>query len=209
MRLAILAMGVSLVVLAGCGSSDKGLSSKAVSPSQAKGASRVDVKHATDPGAALIDQTPRAISLEDFVALKAGAAKGDLGTDFKDSRVDPIETSTYEVEATIKSVVQRKDGDYYMVVQGDHGADAIVEVPDPNLCKNSPLHDKIASTRKALEERYHPNSDVKEVNEKATIDGVGFLGWRGKPGSNKPRLMPGTGVHFKDEKKDEAPAKKS
>lgn len=158
------------------------------------------IKLATDPGASKIDRHAKKITIEELLAMKMpGDLKGDL-SDHPTDRVDDFENSTYSVDGTIKSIVHRKDGDYYLVVEGESGAQAVVEVPDPKLCKDSPLKDGIQDARSTLEERYHPTDTPKDVNEKATIEGVGFHGFKGKPGSggttNKPRLMPATNISF-------------
>ncbi len=162
---------------------------------------RVAVKHGTDKDSSKIDRKPKKISIEDLLAMRMPDGSGDLAS-YQDTRVAPFETSTYEIEGTIKSIVHRKDGDYYMVVQSDKGDQAVVEVPDPSQCKGSPLEGDISTARKELESRYHPTDDTKDVNDKVKIQGVGFMGWKGKPGSganaSKPRLMPGTSVSFGD-----------
>ncbi|MEZ0324849.1 MAG: hypothetical protein ACAH95_03015 [Fimbriimonas sp.] len=157
-------------------------------------AARLAVKTATDADAATIDLRPKTTTVEEIAATKGGETVA--------GRTGPFETSTWEVEATIRSVQLKKDGDYYMVVQGDKGGQAVVEVPDPAKCKGSPLEPQIAATRRELEQKYHPTSEVKNVNDRATIDGVGFLGWgknsKGAKGKSGARLMPGTGVKFRN-----------
>lgn len=170
--------------------------------SRAAKVSRIAVKHATDPGASRIDRHARHITVEELLAMNLPKDfVGDL-SDHPSDRIDDFENSTYSVDGKIKSIVQRKDGDYYLVIEGRTGAQAVVEVPDPKQCKGSPLESDIAATRKTLEDRYHPTDSPKEVNEQATVEGVGFHGFKGKPGSggsaSKPRLMPGTGVEFQD-----------
>ena len=168
---------------------------------QASKPTRVSVKHGLDKDAGKVARTPKKLSIAELLAMRAPSGVGDLSS-YPESRVAPFETSTYEIEGTIKSVVHRKDGDYYLVVENEKGDQAVVEVPDPKLCKGSPLEADIERTRKSLEDRYHPSDKPKEVNERASIRGVGFFGWKGKPGSgstsSKPRLMPGTGITFDD-----------
>lgn len=99
-----------------------------------------------------------------------------------------------------------KDGDYYLVMKGAKGGQTVVEVPDPALCKGSPLESQIAGARKQIEAKYHPTKDVQKLDQPATVTGVGFLGWgKSSNGSKKkkggesrsgPRLMPGTGFTF-------------
>lgn len=156
--------------------------------------SRLSVKHGLDPDAATIDMTPKAITVADLSSQKLpDSISGNL-EDFQNKRAGPFEKQVWTVDAHIKSVQLRKDGDYYMEIQDSDGNKSVVEVPDPKLCKGSPLEGKIASTRKELEEKYHPTSAKQEVDDAAKIDGVGFMGWHGRP--NGGRLMPGTGIDF-------------
>lgn len=178
-----------LLTLCGCGDNS------AVAKNAASGGSpaRRSVKTGTDPDAAKINMSPVATTVEEIAAQKS--------PDNLAGRQGPFETTTWKVSATIESVQLKKDGDYYLVVKGDKGGSTVVEVPDPKQCEGSPMHDQIAATRQALEDRYHPTDQPKEVNEKATITGVGFLGWgskgKGATGKSGARLMPGTGVEFK------------
>jgi hypothetical protein len=181
---ALLIVGLAIAVLAGC---SKGTDDAAM-------VARRQVKVGLDADASKIEATPRETTIEDLIANKApeGALAG---------RVGPFETTTWRVTATIKSVQVKKDGDYYMVLKGDKGGSTVVEVPDPKTCEGSPMHDQIAATRKQLDDKYHPTKDVKNVNDRATVDGVGFYGFgnNGKGASGKvgSRLMPGTNFQFK------------
>ena len=164
---------------------------KATSPAMA---ARRLVKTTTDPDASKIDKSIKDTTVEDLISHKAS---GTLA-----GREDPFEMTTWRIKATVESIEQKKDGDYYMVLRGEKGGQTVVEVPDPATCKGSPFESQIASTRKALEEKYHPTKDKKDVNEEATITGVGFLGFgtnptkKGSGGITGSRLMPGTDVKF-------------
>ncbi|HVT14264.1 MAG TPA: hypothetical protein VHE55_18520 [Fimbriimonadaceae bacterium] len=181
------------VLLAGCQSTPP----KSASGGKDGGASRIAIKHATDADAASIDTTPKDITVEDLIATKLpDDFKGGL-EDYGDRRVGPFEKSTFRISGTLKSVVHRKDGDYYLVMEGKTGATAVIEVPDPALAKGSPILPQIQAARNEIESKYHPTDTPKDINEPATIEGVGFYGWKGHPGSgghgSAPRLMPGTG----------------
>jgi hypothetical protein len=160
-------------------------------------ASRRNVKTAIDSDAAKIALEPKDTTIEEIVSQKP-PADGKLA-----GRVAPFETSTWRVKATLKSVKLMKDGDYYLVMKGEKGGETVVEVPGPKDCQGSPLQSKVAEARKALEDRYHPTKDLKEINDSATVTGVGFLGFgqsKDKPGKGHrgPRLMPGLGFQFGD-----------
>lgn len=191
---------VAVGSLLGCGSGSKDAATGPGGTPSAKTASRVDIKRAVDPDAARINRVAQEITVEDLVATRLpDSVKGGLET-YPEKRIGPFETSTYKMDATIKSVQHRKDGDFYLVVEGASGKQAVVEVPDPEQCKNSPMYSDIKAAREQLEKRYHPTDDIKNVDDKATIEGVGFYGFKGRPGSGtqgrSARLMPGTGVHF-------------
>ena len=171
---------------------------KASAPTDPAKAARRLVKTTADPEAGSIDKTPKDTTIEEIVAQKA--------PDQLAGRSGPFETSTWKVKATLSSVRLMKDGDYYLVMKGDKGGETVVEVPDPANCKGSPFEADITAARKVLEEKYHPTKDIQKINQKATITGVGFLGW-GKSSTPKkktaethsgPRLMPGTGFSFEN-----------
>ena len=120
--------------------------------------------------------------------------KGKL-EDSDKKRIGDFEKSTYRLNGTLTSVVQRKDGDYFLTVKGKSGASAVVEVPDPKLTKGSAVQSGIESARSEIEKKYHPTETKKEVNDPVTIEGVGFYGTKSKGANGKsssPRLMPGT-----------------
>ena len=151
------------------------------------------VKVAMDAGASKIVQTPKETTVEAITAQKLPS--GALG-----DRSAPFETTEWQVKASLKSIQLMKDGDYYLVLKGDKGGETVVEVPDPAQCKGSPLETQIATARKELENRYHPTTVVKNLNDVGTVTGVGFLIWgapkKGHTGHSGPRLMPGTGFSW-------------
>jgi hypothetical protein len=170
-----------------------GCSNKAAAPSDATVARRA-VKSTLDPSAKEIDKSIKDTTVEEIIANK--------GSGILASRVDPFEKSVWRVKAKVESIELKKDGDFYMVLRGEKGGQTVVEVPDPETCKGSPFEGEIRETRKALEEKFHPTKDKKEVNENAIITGVGFLGFNANPakkgsgGITGARLMPGTDVKF-------------
>ena len=158
---------------------------------------RIDIKRGKDPDASQINLTPKDITVEDLLAEQIPAdMKGDL-QDYGDKRIGDFEKSTFRLTGTLKSVIKRKDGDYFLVVAGKSGRTAVVEVPDPDLTKGSALQSQIEATRQSIEDKYHPTDKRKDINQPVTIDGVGFYGTQGKAGASggnrPPRLMPGTG----------------
>lgn len=187
---------VAVLGAAGCGAKHGPAVAAAAGRSDG-GSSRIEIKHATDPDAKLIDTAPKDITVEDLLATKLPANfKGGL-EDYGDKRIGDFEKSTFRIKGTLKSVVHRKDGDYYLVMEGKTGATAVIEVPDPKLTAGSPIQSEIQAARSDIESRYHPTDTPRDINEPATIEGVGFYGWKGATGAgghgSAPRLMPGTG----------------
>jgi len=188
MRATFLVLAASLAIV--------GCSKPPTSPSTAAnnnndgGSARLDIKHGLDPDAAKINRSPKDISVEDLLATK-------LPESYEKGRMGEFERSTFRLTGTLKSVIKRKDGDFFLVMQGKSGATAVVEVPDPAQCKGSPMESDIQRTRDDIEKKYHPTDKQKDINQPATVEGVGFYGTGQKRGSggrgNSARLMPGTG----------------
>lgn len=189
------ALAAALGVTAGCGSNDAPPTVSAVKTGGI--AARRSVKTASDADASKIAMTPQDTTVE---AIEGQTVPANLG-----GRVSPYETTIWKVKATINSVQLMKDGDYYMVLEGDKGGKTVVEVPDPSTCKDSVLKDQITKARQEIEDKYHPTSKLKHVHDEATVTGVGFLGWQGSGtkdskkgahGYSGARILPGTGFDF-------------
>jgi len=189
---------VSCLILCGCGSGvAPGSATASKSGGGGDGTLRIDIKRGKDPDASQINLSPKDITVEDLLTTKIpDDMKGDL-SDYADKRIGDFERSTFRLTGTVKSVVKRKDGDYYLVVAGTSGKQAVIEVPDPKLTEGSALQSQIQATRSEIEKKYHPTDKPKTVNDPATVNGVGFYGTKGKAGAGganaAPRLMPGTG----------------
>lgn len=161
-------------------------------PNDALRLARRIVKTTTDPAAKEISLKVVDTTIEDLVANKAPTELGE--------RVGPFEKTIWRVHGTIETIEKKKDGDYYLTMRGEHGGRTVIEVPDPETCKGSPVEGEIQKTRDELEKAYHPTPEKQEVNKEATVEGVGFYGFgtpakKGSTGYSGPRLMPGTSVH--------------
>ncbi len=163
---------------------------------------RASVQHGIDPDASLVNRTPEKITVEQLISLRKKAGDNVELASYPNKRIAPFETNTYQIDARIKSIKHEKDGDFYFVIQGDSGAQAVVEVPDPSLCKGSPMLSDIEKTRKTLYDKFHPTDTDQATDVKATIVGVGYMGTRkrksGGTFASSARLMPGTAVTFPD-----------
>ncbi len=198
------ALGIaSLVIVAGCNPGGAAKNASSTTSSKAK-PTRVAVKHGLDPAAINISRTAKDITIEDLLKMERpeGLADDISSAAFQDQRVGPLETQVWRIKAKVKSIIKRRDGDYFLTIESPSGATTVVEVPDPSLCKGSPLEKDITEVRSELEAKFHPNDKPKDVNAEATIEGVGFWGQKGKPGGkssgNGARLMPGLGFEWGD-----------
>lgn len=161
-------------------------------------ASRLAVKRAFDSGAASLSLKPRDTTVESL--LEFARPDGVNGPQYQEKRITPLETTVWRVKATIKEIILRADGDFYMVIEGASGARTVVEVPDPRLCPNSKLIKQIQQVRNRLAAKYHPSGQPQKVSDKVEIVGVGFFGRQGKDTrgniTNGARLMPGIGIKW-------------
>ena len=159
---------------------------------------RITIKRATDDGATGLGKlAPKKTSIEEILAIVRpdGMRQGQDASRFQTKRVESFETTVWTLEATIKEIIVRPDGDFYMTIEGVTGARTVVEAPDPKLCKDSKLLAQITAVRKILEEKFHPTAQPMKVDVKATLTGVGFFG-NASSKSNGARLMPATDVKF-------------
>src|ERR1051325_547730 len=157
-RFGIVAFAALGLVLSGCGNKEAPADTKAPDKSAAKtdgAAARIDIKHGLDAEAANINSTPKDITIGELVSMKLPEGTKPPEA-YGSSRMWEFETSTYRIQGTVESVIHRKDGDYFLKVSDGKGKTVVVEVPDPKLCKGSPLESQITETRKQIEERYHP-----------------------------------------------------
>jgi hypothetical protein len=157
--------------------------------------SRLALKHGLDREAGSLRMTPKPLTVAELSKMPYPPDFTGKLEDHQDQRIGEFEKQVWSVNATIKSIQLRGDGDYYMEIEGPDGSKSVMEVPDPALCNGSPLQASIAATRKALEARYHPTSVKQTLNDAATLQGIGFYG----PLGNRPggRLMPGLSIVFK------------
>lgn len=149
---------------------------------------RVAIERTTDPQAASVSQTPKLTSL---AALRSMPRPRELDQDrrsYSQSRIRPFETQVWTFRAKVLQAEIRTDNDLYLVVESD-GVRSCVEVPDPHLCRPSPLHQRISSLRERLQNELHPGTKPVAVNREANLTGIGYFGTAGK-GENGARLMP-------------------
>lgn len=162
--------------------------------------SRARVQHATDPDVGKIRLTPTSVTVQELLRQRNLAGKRMDFTKYHDRRLAPFETTLYRIEGTMESIRIDKEGDIRFVVEGASGSKAVIEIPELEEAKGSPLLRRMQRTRKALVDRFHPTATDRKPNVWVRVDGIGFLGSRRRSGAHpfgeNVRLMPAVDVHF-------------
>ncbi len=171
------------------------------------GGDRWAVKTGADLDAHKVKLTPQKSTIEKLLALtrpKSIPLVGEAPA-FQEKRVEPVETSTFTVEADLAQVRLMPDGDYRVVIQGASGKQIVLEMPDPDPTRtspNSPFLYGIKSAREALKSRITPETTQKAVKGHLRVTGIGFFSraWgKNKPDGNMIQLHPVLQVEWLDE----------
>lgn len=135
------------------------------------GVERWSVKTGTDSDAGLIDLgTPTSTTVADLDGLQP---PGDLPDD---SRIQPTETTLYQLQATLTEYKLEDDSDYHLVLTDDAGDTMIAEIPDPACVgSGSPLADGISTARSEFDAKYTATTSFQTANVPVTVEGVGFF----------------------------------
>ena len=134
------------------------------------GVKRWSVKTGTDPDAGQVSLTNW---MQTTVAsLDALSQPSSLPSN---NRVAPVETTQYEVTATMTEFKREDDQDFHIVLQDTAGNTMIVEIPDPACVgSSSPFAPAIAAARSAFTARFTPTTSFQMVNQPVDLRGVGF-----------------------------------
>jgi hypothetical protein len=76
--------------------------------------------------------------------------------EFQQKRKGPVETTIWQLEATIIALKQEQDGDYHLVLQGASGETMVGEIPTPSppfVADSSPWLDNIKAARQAVNDK--------------------------------------------------------
>src|SRR5579872_5422899 len=85
----------------------------------------------------------------------------------KEKRVAPLETSYWEIEATLTDYALEDDADFHLVLEDDSGNTMIAEIPDPDCVDTeSPFYDGIKKARDVFNKRLSPTSKFQTANIK-------------------------------------------
>jgi hypothetical protein len=126
------------------------------------------VKTGSDPQAKSINTTD--IQDTTIAALDALPRPRDPTT-----RVPPVETTVYRINATLTYSKLESDSDIHLVLSDGGGHMMIAEVPSPSCDAGSLFAAQIAQARSQYDARHREEPFFVADNERVTLTGVGFF----------------------------------
>ncbi len=159
------------------------------------GVERWSVKTGTDADAGLID-------LIDLMSQPITYLRGLTAptTPPANNRVQPAETTTFVVDATLVEYKLENDSDYHLVIKDAAGNTMIAEIPDPACVgAGSPVAAGITSARQQFDSTYTATSSFKTANIPVRLTGVAMFDFlHGQTGvaPNGIELHPVVGIVF-------------
>ncbi len=135
------------------------------------GVERWSVKTGTDADAALINlQSPAQTTIAALISLPAPA---NLPSN---NRIQPTETTVFQLQATLLEYKLESDSDYHLVISDGSGHTMISEIASPACVgSSSRLLSGIQNARSEFDARYTPTSSFQTANVPVTVTGVGFF----------------------------------
>ncbi len=135
------------------------------------GVERWLVKTGTDADAGLINlQSPTQTTIAALISLPAPTT---LPTN---NRIQPTETTVFQLNATLTEYKLEPDSDYHLVLSDGSGNSMIAEMASPAcVASSSRLLSGIQNARSEFDARYITTSSFQTANVPVTIAGVGFF----------------------------------
>jgi hypothetical protein len=159
------------------------------------GVERWSVKTGTDADVGLVDLNhvvPQTISYLRGLTAPANPPANN--------RVQPTETTTFVVDATLVEYKLENDSDYHLVIADAQGNTMIAEIPDPACVgSGSPFASAIQSARQQFDATYTATTSFQTANVPVQLTGVGFFDFQhGQTGvaPNAIELHPVLGIVF-------------
>lgn len=132
---------------------------------------RWSVKTGTDPDASLVNLSSTTSTT--IASLTSIAAPGTLPDN---GRIQPTETTTWVLNATLVKYARAFDADYHMVFKDNAGRTMIAEIPDPGCVgPGSPFAAGIAHARAQFDAMFTATTAFQNANVPVQITGVGFF----------------------------------
>src|SRR5712692_9521656 len=135
------------------------------------GVERWSVKTGTDADAGLINlQSTTQTTIASLGSLPA------LTTLPANNRIQPTETTVFQLQATLTEYKLEPDSDYHLVLSDGSGNTMISEMASPACVgSSSRLLSGIQNARSEFDARYTPTSSFQTANVPVTVTGVGFF----------------------------------
>jgi hypothetical protein len=132
---------------------------------------RWSVKTGTDPDATLVNlNSTTSTTIASLSGIAAPATLPD------NARVQPSETTTWVLNATLVKYARSFDADYHMVFTDSAGRTMIAEIPDPGCVgPGSPFAAGIAHARAQFDAMFTATTTFQNANVPVQITGVGFF----------------------------------
>lgn len=135
------------------------------------GVERWSVKTGTDADASLINL--QSTTQTTIASLTSLTAPSNLPSN---NRVQPTETTVFQLPATLVEYKLEADSDYHLVLKDGSGNTMITEIPDPTCVgSSSPLLSSIQKARSEFDAQYTVTSSFQTANVPVTVTGVGFF----------------------------------
>jgi hypothetical protein len=135
------------------------------------GVERWSVKTGTDADVGLINL--QSMTQTTIAALAALPAPSNLPAN---NRIQPTETTVFQLHDTLIEYKLESDSDYHLILSDGSGNTMIGEIPDP-VCvgSSSPLLPGIQHARSQFDTRYTPTGSFQTANVPVAVTGVGFF----------------------------------
>jgi hypothetical protein len=158
------------------------------------GRERWSVKTGTDADAGHVNLT--AVNATTIAYLTSQPYPGNIPSD---GRVVPVETTKWQVDATLVEYKLEHDSDYHLVLT-DGSRTMITEIPDPGCVDgSSPFRSAIAHARAQFDAHYSATDFFQNAGVRVRVSGVGFFDfYHGQTGAapNQVELHPVLDVVF-------------
>ena len=135
------------------------------------GVERWSVKTGTDADAGLINlQSTTPTTIASLISLPAPTTLPS------NNRIQPTETTVFQVSATLVEYKLEADSDYHLVLSDGAGNTMIAEIASPACVgSSSVLLSDIQNARSEFDALYTPMGSFQSANGPVTLTGVGFF----------------------------------
>ncbi len=134
------------------------------------GTERWAVKVATDPDTRFVNAAVTLpVTIEYLRSLTAPRPLPQNG------RVQPVETSVYDVTATLIEYKVEDDGDYHLVLSDQSGRTVIAEIPSVGCSSGSAFANLVGAARLTFDRKLTASTSFQRVSLPVQVRGIGFF----------------------------------